>query len=199
MHDAIRVKYPAVNRARMAWNVYSKKMSFCTYKAILDRLLTSDRLATWGILVDRMCKLCNEEQVSHEYLFFTCSYNKYLLSFILLKIDITVSRDISILNMCDYLSQKPKFSSLRANFAYMTLVTFIYHIWAERNRRVFNDKRINKIHRARLLEKEIVCQASRLSSRIQISAEDMLFMGRWKIEIDNGFGGYCIVCVLSLF
>ncbi|XP_019090992.1 PREDICTED: uncharacterized protein LOC109128645 [Camelina sativa] len=52
------------------------KHDFISWLNSRDRLLTRDRLVSWGLLVPSTCLFCNTYDESRQHLFFDCSYSK---------------------------------------------------------------------------------------------------------------------------
>ncbi|XVE83810.1 hypothetical protein DITRI_Ditri16bG0117100 [Diplodiscus trichospermus] len=73
----IRPKQSKISWCRMIWASPSiPKHAIIAWMAILDRLPTKDRLATWGLEVDVGCVLCEREVESRDHIFFGCCYSK---------------------------------------------------------------------------------------------------------------------------
>ncbi|XP_059310884.1 uncharacterized protein LOC132062306 [Lycium ferocissimum] len=54
----------------------SPKWIFVLNLTAQNRLLTRDRLASWGITQDVICPLCNVENESANHLFFACTFSE---------------------------------------------------------------------------------------------------------------------------
>ncbi|KAG2323467.1 hypothetical protein Bca52824_016680 [Brassica carinata] len=104
--------------------------------AVLDRLPTKDRLASWGLNVPTQCVLCLSRAESHNHLFFQCPFSaaiwaKFSGSPIMLAPD-------SILSLAGLLGhhQIAGDANLRAVLKLLMQV-IVYCIWRERNLRIF--------------------------------------------------------------
>ncbi|KAK1354027.1 hypothetical protein POM88_047283 [Heracleum sosnowskyi] len=63
------------------WNkLHVPRFSFMVRVAIPMRLFTADRLRRFGINIEPQCVLCNSQDESHDYLFFSCNHSTKLLS-----------------------------------------------------------------------------------------------------------------------
>ena len=51
------------------------KHSFCLWLAMLGRLLTQDRIMSWGTQTGLLCPLCNNVNDSHSHLFCLCNFS----------------------------------------------------------------------------------------------------------------------------
>uniref|UniRef100_A0A0D3BYW5 Reverse transcriptase zinc-binding domain-containing protein n=1 Tax=Brassica oleracea var. oleracea TaxID=109376 RepID=A0A0D3BYW5_BRAOL len=73
--QAIRETAPTVQWYSMVWfKEEIPRCSFITWMAVLSRLPTKDRLASWGLAIPLQCVLCSAGQESHDHLFFQCSF-----------------------------------------------------------------------------------------------------------------------------
>lgn len=65
-----------VDWAKGVWFTHSTpKFSFVTWLAMLNRLSTLDRVATWNRGIDTTCVLCKTAAEKRDHLFFQCSYS----------------------------------------------------------------------------------------------------------------------------
>ncbi|KAK4726382.1 hypothetical protein R3W88_031299 [Solanum pinnatisectum] len=76
LYKALRVDYQKVEWRRLTCNnAACPKWIFISYLALQSRLLTRDRLATWGCAEDVHCVLCGTEDESHNHIFFRCLFS----------------------------------------------------------------------------------------------------------------------------
>ncbi|XP_059301937.1 uncharacterized protein LOC132053858 [Lycium ferocissimum] len=54
------------------------KWVFILQLVMLRRIYTKDRLARWGLIQNKVCSLCEEEDESIEHLFFECTFSNAL-------------------------------------------------------------------------------------------------------------------------
>ncbi|KAH0734263.1 hypothetical protein KY285_009970 [Solanum tuberosum] len=74
--DALRGDYQKVEWRRLTCNnAACPKWIFILYLALQSRLLTRDRVATWGCVEDVHCVLCGTEDESHNRIFFRCLFS----------------------------------------------------------------------------------------------------------------------------
>ncbi|XP_075103830.1 uncharacterized protein LOC142178388 [Nicotiana tabacum] len=129
-----------------AWNVRVKQAAWLTQKilgaAIQGRLYTRDRLIRWGSITTPVCALCEEADEDHEHLFFECKYSATIWGKLLQWAGI--SRVVK--GWTEEISWATSFASGRRSSAtlYRLMLTCaVYHIWQERNWRIFrNQKRL---------------------------------------------------------
>ncbi|XP_058222497.1 uncharacterized protein LOC131332341 [Rhododendron vialii] len=123
--EAIREKFPI-----------QPQWSFILWLAALHRLSTKDRLRNWGMAVDALCCLCQDEEESHHHLFFDCSYSTRVWQYLVSK-----NRVAGIPNnmgdVLDWLQGNVSWDSFRFVSLKCTLAATIYGLWQERNFRIF--------------------------------------------------------------
>lgn len=103
---------------------------------ILGRLPTRDKLCQWRIVSDPICPLCCVGLESHLHLFFDCPFSSFICSSFLMKNGISrqilvISEEIRWDGFCrgGTTSQHLVFN--------LSLAACTYHIWRERNARIF--------------------------------------------------------------
>ncbi|KAJ9564711.1 hypothetical protein OSB04_000677 [Centaurea solstitialis] len=127
---------PLVAWWKSVWfKAHIPKHSSCLWTACLFRLPTQDRIATWKEEPpDLKCCFCGTTNDSHNHLFFECSFSRQAWLQILDKLhwlDFPCSWDM-IVNALSDPSSAP--SRLEHRLA---LAASVYHVWCERNRRLF--------------------------------------------------------------
>ncbi|XP_028097019.1 uncharacterized protein LOC114296888 [Camellia sinensis] len=115
------------------------KVHFIVWGAIHNRLYTGDRLLLFGLAPHSQCPFCLDPGESHSHLFFKCNFTNRVWGAIEAKCNIKWP----VLDWPDivtYATKETKGNSLRANILSNAFLCSIYHIWIERNNRVFNKK-----------------------------------------------------------
>lgn len=123
----------------------SPKMSAVALKAIKDRLPTRSRLKRFGIINEECCVLCNDSVETRDHIFYECPYVSYIWTLCKLKMGI---HSLDIGNIEDEAAKiKTTFKKKDKTYILARLVfqVTIWHIWLERNRRVFQQQQQNKI------------------------------------------------------
>ncbi|KAL0294267.1 UNVERIFIED_CONTAM: hypothetical protein Sradi_6895600 [Sesamum radiatum] len=111
--------------------------NFILWLAFLERLSTLDRI--WSSSMGQQCVLCGGQQVeTHQHLFFRCSFTKRCLE--ILKRNVR----FSWLNMgwqTDIIWASRRWSGrhLLNEASRALLASIVYHVWSERNSRIFSD------------------------------------------------------------
>lgn len=120
------------------------KMACCLLKGLKNRLATRDRLFRFGITTNEQCVLCQNGKESRDHLFFRCPFSEYLWTLCKLKLYDTSS----IEGMEEEaLKIKLKFKKKDRIFklARLSFTVTVWHIWQERNRRIFQNQQMHKV------------------------------------------------------
>lgn len=73
MYNMLRGDFPKVSWKKLICNTQaSPKWIFILFLVIQERLYTKDRLIKWGMGTNSICAMCEDEQESHQHLFFKC-------------------------------------------------------------------------------------------------------------------------------
>ncbi|XP_023746183.1 uncharacterized protein LOC111894340 [Lactuca sativa] len=104
--------------------------------AILGRLRTQDRMKRWKDSIDLSCVFCNSQMDFHSHLFFDCKYPKEVWNLMKDKVKINhrPGNWFEIINELQCALKKKSISNFIKKTA---LAASIYHIWNERNKRLF--------------------------------------------------------------
>jgi hypothetical protein len=133
----------------------SPKMSCCLLKALKGRLPTRSRLKTFGIINEDSCVLCNEATETIDHLFFECPFTAYLWSLSRLKLGLYLPEMRNLIQEAELIQGKFKVKDKSYILSRLALQVTVWHIWLERNRRVFQHQQMNKIMIFRRLYEDI--------------------------------------------
>jgi hypothetical protein len=122
----------------------SPKMSCCLLKALYDKLPTRARLHRFGIINFSHCVLCDTSCETRDHLFFECPFSAYIWTVCKLKLKLNtpmgnLSQEAHTIK--DQFKQKDKVYKL----ARLAINATVWHIWQERNRRIFQRQKLHKI------------------------------------------------------
>lgn len=106
------------------------------WMTILGRLSTKDRLALWGITIEDVCVLCGMAQESHSHMFFLCPFSASVWAHFLEQ-NGTHRSVLDLHAELDWCVQHRGGSSFNHSVFKLSLAVVVYHLWCERNRRVF--------------------------------------------------------------
>ena len=104
--------------------------------AFKGKLLTRDKLKSWGCIQDENCVLCGEAVETSHHLFFTCNYSKDVWKEVLRRNGLYRS----VGNWGEEMSYaliEAKGDSFTAHVRALALAVTVYCIWMERNCRIF--------------------------------------------------------------
>ncbi|KAK9705262.1 hypothetical protein RND81_07G043700 [Saponaria officinalis] len=127
------------------------------WTAYLKRLATIDLLQHRGFEFVNRCVLCCSDCESHEHLFFACSYASSVWSSILAWFGLTrrpwsLSRELEwVFSHCK--TKTPIHRAFRA-----ALLATVYHVWKERNARVFQDHSMEVDMLSRRIKFDVCCR-----------------------------------------
>ncbi|GJT98779.1 RNA-directed DNA polymerase, eukaryota, reverse transcriptase zinc-binding domain protein [Tanacetum coccineum] len=114
------------------------KHSFIMWLAIQDRLTTQDKLQRWGNQAVNRCCLCLNHSEDLKHLFFQCSFSTDVWNRAQLMGDMKI-------NMNDWQSviqgmiDAGNGDNIKSILRRLLLAACVYHIWQERNNRIFKD------------------------------------------------------------
>ncbi|KAJ6840114.1 uncharacterized protein M6B38_312750 [Iris pallida] len=140
-YDLVRTHHDRAEEVDFIWGKgVARKMQLCAYRLLRGRLMTRDRLLRFGMQIpDAKCVLCNVEDESMGHLFFVCpvTWHIWTEQCAQLRGGVGVDRDIrSILSWIrDHRGRDPGW----ARRVRVRLAASVWHIWKERNRRIFED------------------------------------------------------------
>ncbi|GLJ07337.1 hypothetical protein SUGI_0064720 [Cryptomeria japonica] len=109
------------------------------WTALHGRILTGDRLKTIGIASLSVCILCKENEETADHLLYWCSYSKKVWDWLLGNLRLESVRNQSLKS---FLLAWPS-SIKKSKWSIMWVVSpalLVWHIWKERNQRIFNEE-----------------------------------------------------------
>ncbi|XP_020243416.1 uncharacterized protein LOC109821658 [Asparagus officinalis] len=156
------------------------KFSHCLYKALINRLPTRERLCKIGIIQESSCILCKQDVETTKHLFFECEFSKYIWSLSRLKIGINSPQMGSICEEALLIQQRFKGKSCVYTLPRLVLAGATWHIWQERNRRVFHHQELSKIMVFRRLYEDILVLMRTCQRKIGNDREKAIIMSNWS-------------------
>ncbi|XP_071733555.1 uncharacterized protein [Rutidosis leptorrhynchoides] len=177
-----------VNWSKLVW--FSQNIprhAFILWVAANKKLTTQDRLESWLVSNDKLYAFCNQVKDSHTHLFIECQYAKDVWDHFRNKadlddvIDIMYNGGIMWTDLFNMLANKKCSKSIWSIIRRLVVAAIIYHIWQERNDRLFKAgqrnvntlcKHIEEVVRLRLMGLKI------LKSHLSVVAA-----GIWKFKV----------------
>ncbi|KAI8559797.1 hypothetical protein RHMOL_Rhmol04G0202600 [Rhododendron molle] len=135
--EALRHRGRKVQWAALVWFSRSvSKWSFILWLACLRRLATKERLRKWGMVIDPGCVLSSQRHETLQHLFFACSYSRSIWQVVLHRFQVQRTPDEwdnELMWAVDHCRGK----SFKAFLFKLVFAAGVYHLWLERNTRVF--------------------------------------------------------------
>ncbi|KAE8729631.1 hypothetical protein F3Y22_tig00003480pilonHSYRG00012 [Hibiscus syriacus] len=138
--EEIREKHIKVPWHKVVWfPLHIPKTSMITWMAIHDRLPTRARLSRMRIQTDELRVFCKEEIQTRNHLFTDCHFAKALWNSILQRTHLRKPH-MSWETQLDWSCREWKGKSLISTVLRIAWNAYIYFIWEERNRRIFQNR-----------------------------------------------------------
>lgn len=113
------------------------KMSVYSLLAYLNKLNTKGRVYQWNNNIDQTCVLYLKHNEDRIHLFFNCSYSRQILDEIMQKLKINTGNSYEINYILDILCENQR--NTENQLINVAITTVIWHIWCERNDRIFKN------------------------------------------------------------
>ncbi|XP_019252881.1 PREDICTED: uncharacterized protein LOC109231695 [Nicotiana attenuata] len=158
------------NNVKISWktlrfgNNARPKAQFTVWLQMQGRLLTVDRIASWGVSVDHECKLYNSQSETRDHIFMECPYSVKVWEGVLKWMQVPCFRTTQWEQLENWIIQRAKGKSQKAQVFKMVHTEWVHALWIERNQRRFE----KRSRRAEQLVREItyVCNV-RAHTRIK--------------------------------
>ncbi|XP_039009699.1 uncharacterized protein LOC120138218 [Hibiscus syriacus] len=138
--ESICIKREKVPWQNLIWfPMHIPKFSLIAWMSLLNRLPTRDRLLKMEISTDGTCDNCSNDQETRNHLFCQCSLAVRLWSFALM-LNGLKNASSTWEEMVTRASSTWKGKSLLITILKIAWTTYIYTLWEERNRRIFQGR-----------------------------------------------------------
>ena len=131
-------------RCLMFNNVARPKAYFTMWIMLNQRLVTVDRLAQWGIEVEKICVMCKNEEETAEHLFLQCDYARRIWERLLSSMEKQTEVPLTWEQFVQWCIIHGKEKRPAALMFKAILAEGIYGLWMERNNRIFEHKSRNE-------------------------------------------------------
>lgn len=171
----------------------SPKMFICLLKGFFDRLPTRSWLKKFAIIDYDHCTLCDNGIETIEHLFFSCPFSAYLWSLCKLKPNMINLAIGNLTDEADQIRNVFKRKDKGYKLARIALQATVWHIWQERNRRIFQRQKLHKVLVFRRIYEDINILLRNVSVRLIIRVQRSQ-SGACKFcleEIDVSTSVYC--------
>ncbi|XP_024990498.1 uncharacterized protein LOC112524776 [Cynara cardunculus var. scolymus] len=142
---SLRPNEPDVSWHHLVWFSQSiPRHAFILCVALKQRLKMHDKLRFWEAHSDLSCAFCQNGPDSHSHLFFECPFPNLVWNGLKAKMNLNGVPDNwdDIISM---LQQATKGKTIWSIIRRLVLVGTVYHLWHERNNRIFKSKRRSHI------------------------------------------------------
>ncbi|XP_019224489.1 PREDICTED: uncharacterized protein LOC109206154 [Nicotiana attenuata] len=174
VYEAYRGNFPKVPWRRLVCNNNGHpKWKFIIFLALHRRLQTKERIACWANLEDMECVLCKKDNEDIDHLLFECSYAQQIWSKLLLWQGIKRAA-LNRKNEVQWAIENTRRKTAYQETYRMTLACGVYHVWLERNRRIFRECSRSADQVVKQVIREIHVRA-RKSSRLDRYMNDLNF------------------------
>uniref|UniRef100_M1D352 Orf147a protein n=1 Tax=Solanum tuberosum TaxID=4113 RepID=M1D352_SOLTU len=144
VYEQMRGDREKVEWRKLIWSNYgAPKWLFILYLALNRRLSTKDRMAKWGVTSNLTCPLCQVEDEDIDHLFFACMFTAGIWKKLLAWQGIQRTGG-KWHEEVQWATTHMKSNTSKANVYRMVMAGTIYHVWIERNNRIFQFKQRNE-------------------------------------------------------
>ncbi|KAF6158392.1 hypothetical protein GIB67_022472 [Kingdonia uniflora] len=182
-YEEIRHHNPTWNYAQLIWfNGCIPSHSFITWNIFKGALKTQTKLKRWGLVAQSVCLFCWAEEETENHIFFTCCYAKWIWEQLLQKLGF----NRSTLNYNEeiqwVLSQIPGYS-LKSILQKLCVNCFIYHIWRERNNRVFNNVQTKAPSLLKNILSDVKLKLACSKTKLLDTAVNRFYAESWELRV----------------
>ncbi|XP_019238573.1 PREDICTED: uncharacterized protein LOC109218656 [Nicotiana attenuata] len=134
IYEQLLPSYPKVPwKCVMYKNDARPKAKFIMWLQLQDKLLTTHRLAKWGIVVDLECVMCHTQPESGNHLFMECDFTKVVWNRILLWLQKQAGPITGWDQHVAWIIQNAKRRTQQAHIFRSVYAEYVYAIWMESN------------------------------------------------------------------
>ncbi|XP_074265761.1 uncharacterized protein LOC141588205 [Silene latifolia] len=121
---------PKVTWYPLIWNAsVVPKHAYIGWLAMQGRLLTKDRLGSFGIQNDGQCEICQAHLENHTHMLYLCCYSQHCWSLLWEWLDYK----FPLIGLCDWFRRWRCKTLIKKQIIAAAIVGLIYHIWFARN------------------------------------------------------------------
>ncbi|XP_016458401.2 uncharacterized protein LOC107782084 [Nicotiana tabacum] len=113
---------------------------FIMWLQLQDKLLTTDRLAKWGITVDLECVMCHTQPENRNHSCMDCDFAITMWNMTLIWLQKQAGPTTRWNQHVAWIIQNAKGRTQQAHIFRSVYTEFVYAIWMERNQKIFEKK-----------------------------------------------------------
>ena len=125
-------------------NAARPKAYFTMWIMLNQRLMTVDRLAQWGIEVEKICVMCKRDEETAEHLFIQCNYARRMWDRLLSSIERHTQVPMTWEQFVQWAITHGKGKRSAAKMFKTVLAEGVYGLWKEIKSRIFEHKSRNE-------------------------------------------------------
>ncbi|XP_026419465.1 uncharacterized protein LOC113315396 [Papaver somniferum] len=156
--------------------------SFISWISIHKILKTRNKLLKWGITADASCVLCGNAVESEDHIFHACMYSASIWQGLLLKHGYIKELESSWDEEIRWCNQHFTGTSCVTTIKKLVLNGFSYHIWRERNNRVFRATSNSQDQVSMLIVQHVRFKMLSSTLKEDDNPSTKWFMSRWSID-----------------
>lgn len=179
--NAFTNPHPSVPQSKVIWFKHAvPRWSLTQWMAVLGRLSTRDRLQKWGVIRDAQCVLCQQSTETHGHLFSRCAYSSQLWRSIQSSQNPCCPFD-ELSQVIGWMVQYGNGDQFSCLVSKISLAALIYHIWGERNRRIFQGYggQVQQLERSVMTDTRACVSAWR---QIKKTTSNLALCSKWTFQ-----------------
>ncbi|KAK1324928.1 hypothetical protein QJS10_CPA01g01653 [Acorus calamus] len=149
--------------------------SLCLWQAFQDKLPTCTRLLRKGLISNASCLLCRSGTEDADHFFLNCSFSRYIFRALMKGLLIASPIPRSFENLPQWLTTVVA-CPIKKSLIQISLSIFCWHVWMERNSRIFSGKSNHKGLLLRQIKADITRRCCSLSLKA-VRSPDILKIG----------------------
>ncbi|OVA05568.1 Ribonuclease H domain [Macleaya cordata] len=157
--------------------------SFITWITLHHALKTKDKLIGWGVNIDPICSLCGLETENEDHLFLWCHYSQYIWKNLLSLMGFDHQLSSYWESEVQWCAQKFSGTNLITTIRKLSLNAYIYHVWGERNSRIFRREARTQYTMLHIIVEEIRLKLSVQENVIEDTPLARQILHFWDIPV----------------
>lgn len=179
--ESLRDNWPKVGWSNVVWfSQCTPKHAFILWLAVLNKLLTQDRMLVWHQRDVLKCSVCNSCVDSHQHLFFECGFSE--------KVWKEVRNKGSLIGGChdlnsviNVIADGGNKNNIWSVVNKLLIAATVYFLWNERNKRMFQNVKRNEEEVISVIYKYM--EDALQSLRVKRSSAVLKVANIWKMEV----------------
>ncbi|XP_071704788.1 uncharacterized protein [Rutidosis leptorrhynchoides] len=181
--EDLKPNYPIIPWHHVIWFPQANpKHAFIMWLVIKERLTTQDKLKQWYPNKSYSCDLCGTIEDSIRHLFFECNYSKQVWKEVKRYL-IWRGLPNNVFSIVDLLAKSTQRNKIWGVINRITLAATVYHIWQERNSRIFKGRKRGEMEIANCIIADI--QLKLTTFVVKFSSGIQLALMKWSMELDG--------------